>query len=476
MLFTSATFFLFFIIVFYVYWFVLDKNFRWQNLFLWIASYVFYGWWDWRFLFLLFLSSSVDFVLGLKMKANPGQKIYLYFSLIFNLGMLGFFKYFNFFSESFAALFANFGVQVDPFVLKVILPVGISFYTFQSLSYTIDVYKKQMEPTTDFIQMMAFVSFFPQLVAGPIERAKYLLPQFAKIREFKYEKAIDGSRQILWGFFKKMVIADNCAPLVNDIFADPSSQSSLMLIIGAVLFAFQIYGDFSGYSDIALGVARLLGFDLKKNFNFPYFSTSMSEMWRKWHISLSSWANDYIFTPITKSTGKYGRNGIVTALICTFLVLGLWHGANWTFVFFGLLHGLTVASEYFFQKQIRQKNKFINNKFITSISGWLLTITLWLVGMIFFRAQSVSQAFSYFKGIFSAEFFPKSPVGWSSFYLAFFFIAVLLLIEWFNRTKEFGFEISHVKSKPLRWAFYFILLFTILGNAGSQQDFIYFQF
>ncbi|MCK4980140.1 MAG: MBOAT family protein, partial [Candidatus Delongbacteria bacterium] len=306
MLFNSIEFAIFLPIVFLLYWFVFKKDLKAQNFFILTASYIFYGWWDWRFLSLIFLSSIIDFIVGIKLSNTEKKslrKFYLLASISANLGFLGFFKYYNFFSENFADAFSLFGISIDPTRLNIILPVGISFYTFQTLSYTIDVYKRKFEPTSDFIAFSAFVSFFPQLVAGPIERASHLLPQFYKKRTFNYAEAVDGLRQILWGLFKKIVIADNCAELADRIFKNSESYSGVTLILGTIFFSFQIYADFSGYSDIAIGTSRLLGFNLKRNFAFPYFSRDIAEFWRRWHISLSSWFRDYLYIPLGGSHG-----------------------------------------------------------------------------------------------------------------------------------------------------------------------------
>lgn len=306
MLFNSIDFAIFLPIVFILYWFVTEKNLKLQNFLIVIASYLFYGWWDWRFLSLILFSTLVDYSVGLKLKDEEKQnkrKILLWISLLVNLGFLGFFKYYNFFLENFTTAFSFFGTEINANSLNIILPVGISFYTFQTLSYTIDVYKRKLEPTKNYIAFSAFVSFFPQLVAGPIERATSLLPQFYKKRSFNYSKAVDGMRQILWGLFKKVVIADNCAEYANLIFNNSDNYSGSTLIVGAIFFTFQIYGDFSGYSDIAIGTSRLFGFDLKRNFAFPYFSRDIAEFWRRWHISLSTWFRDYLYIPLGGSRG-----------------------------------------------------------------------------------------------------------------------------------------------------------------------------
>ena len=341
MLFNSIDFAIFLPVVFFLYWFVVNKNLKFQNALIVFVSYVFYGWWDWRFLSLIIFSTLVDYLVGQKLRTEEKQskrKVLLWTSIIVNLGFLGFFKYYNFFLENFVDAFSLLGMQINANSLNIILPVGISFYTFQTLSYTIDVYKKKLEPTKDFIAFSAFVCFFPQLVAGPIERATNLLPQFYKKRTFEYHKAIDGLRQILWGLFKKVVIADNCAEFANQIFNNSADMNGSTLVLGAIFFTFQIYGDFSGYSDIAIGTSRLFGFDLKQNFATPYFSRDIAEFWRRWHISLSTWFRDYLYIPLGGNRVNTLRKK--TNLIITFTVSGLWHGANWTFVIWGLINGV----------------------------------------------------------------------------------------------------------------------------------------
>ena len=341
MLFNSLDFAVFIPIVFLLYWFVTQKNLRLQNTLIVVSSYVFYGWWDWRFLSLIFLSTLLDFFLGKLLKVEESlfkRKVLLGSSILVNLGFLGFFKYYNFFLTNFIDAFSLFGMQINANSLNIILPVGISFYTFQTLSYTIDVYKKKLEPTEDFLAFSAFVCFFPQLVAGPIERATNLLPQFYKKRIFKYDKAVDGLRQIVWGLFKKVVIADNCAEIANQVFNNSADLNGSSLVLGAFFFTFQIYGDFSGYSDMAIGISRLFGFNLKQNFATPYFSRDIAEFWRRWHISLSTWFRDYLYIPIGGS-----RGGVVLKVrntLVIFIVSGFWHGANWTFIVWGFLNAL----------------------------------------------------------------------------------------------------------------------------------------
>jgi D-alanyl-lipoteichoic acid acyltransferase DltB (MBOAT superfamily) len=448
-----------------------------------LASYVFYGWWDWRFLSLIIFSSCVDYLVGIglsKTDEHKKRKVLLLASISVNLGLLAFFKYFNFFAENFANAFTLFGQHIEPTHLNIILPVGISFYTFQTLSYSIDVYKRKLEPTKDVISFLAFVSFFPQLVAGPIERATNLLPQFFKKRSFNYDHAVDGMRQILWGLFKKVVIADNCAQFANQIFHNYTDLNGSTLLLGAIFFTFQIYGDFSGYSDIAIGTARLFGFNLMQNFKFPYFSRDIAEFWRRWHISLTTWFRDYLYIPLGGSHGGLWMKIRNTFII--FLVSGFWHGANWTFLAWGFLNAC-----YFLPLMLTNNNR----KYITTVAeGKLLpsikelfqmTITFGLTvfAWIFFRAVSMGQAINYIKtmlspSLFSFPMLSNTAAAFSTLVLICFF----MLIEWLGRDGQFAIEaIKNIKSRPLRWSFYFFIIFLIGAYMQTTETpFIYFQF
>ena len=406
MLFNSFEFLFFLPIVFTLYWFVF-KKIQSQNSLILIASYIFYGWWDWKFLGLIFLSTIIDYTIGIllsKTKPIKKRKYLLWFSLLFNLGILGFFKYYNFFIDNWIDAWSNLGISMNKSSLNIILPVGISFYTFQTLSYSIDVYRNKLEPTKNFIAFASFVSFFPQLVAGPIERATNLLPQFYKKRNFDYDLAVSGIKLILWGLFKKIVIADNCAIYVNEIFDTYQDQSSLTLIIGAIYFAFQIYGDFSGYSDIAIGTSRLFGFKLMRNFNYPCVSRAIAEFWRRWHISLSTWFKDYLYIPLGGSKGPKWKQ--VRNVFIIFLVSGFWHGANWTFIVWGGLNALfflplLLANKNRVNKDIVAKNKYFPSfkEIFQIVSTFILTTLAW----IFFRAETFHQALKYISGIFSNQ-------------------------------------------------------------------------
>lgn len=483
MLFNSIDFAIFLPIVFILYWFVTNNNLKLQNFLIVAASYLFYGWWDWRFLSLILFSTIVDYTVGRKLRIEENQtkrKILLWTSILVNLGFLGFFKYYNFFLDNFITAFSFFGTEIKANSLNIILPVGISFYTFQTLSYTIDVYKRKLEPTKDFIAFSAFVSFFPQLVAGPIERATHLLPQFYKKRTFDYSNAVDGMRQILWGLFKKIVIADNCAEFANQIFNNSADLNGSTLVLGALFFTFQIYGDFSGYSDIAIGTSRLFGFDLMRNFNFPYFSRDIAEFWRRWHISLSTWFRDYLYIPLGGSRG--GTWMKVRNTFAIFIVSGFWHGANWTFIVWGALNAV-----YFLPLLLTSNNrnnlgivaKGKNFPTVKELFLILATFGLTVFAWIFFRAENIGHAFSYISGILSASLFeiPKFS-RMDRALITIFLIGTFVLIEWYGRENEYAIErIGIGWKKPLRFATYYLIAFAIMyfGNFNENQ-FIYFQF
>ncbi len=477
MLFNSIGFVIFLPIVFLLYWFVFGKNLKLQNILLLVASFYFYACWDWRFLFLLLFSIGLDYVSGIKIENSPTKNratFWLTLSIVINLGFLGFFKYYNFFADSFKILLEKLGFHADIWVLKVILPVGISFYTFHGLSYVIDIYKKKIKAERNWVDYSLFVSYFPLLVAGPIERATHLLPQVKKTRIFSYEQATDGMRQILWGFFKKMVIADNCSPIVNEIFANYHTQSASNLVLGTVLFAFQIYGDFSGYSDIALGTSRLFGIELLKNFNFPYFSRDIAEFWRRWHISLSSWFRDYLYIPLGGSKG--GLKMKIRNTFIIFLVSGFWHGANWTFIIWGGLNALFFMPLLIFEKNRNNMEVVAMGKLVPNfkeILQILLTFSLTCFAWIFFRSASVTDAFLYIKGIANASIL-EYPTQFSLRIAM--LIGFMFIVEWLNRTKEFGFDVLRL-NPWFRRSTYFLVAYLVLRFANfSSNEFIYFQF
>ena len=482
MLFNSIDFAVFLPIVFFLYWIIGSKNIKTQNLLLFVVSYVFYGWWDWRFLSLIFFSTLVDYTIGVSLKTNnkPGQrKVLLWASIIVNLGFLGFFKYYNFFLDNFISAFTFFWGSFTASSLQIILPVGISFYTFQTLSYSIDVYKRKLEPTRDFIAFGAFVSFFPQLVAGPIERATNLLPQFYKKRRFNYSNAVNGLKQILWGFFKKVVIADNCAEFANQIFNNSADYSGSSLLVGALFFTFQIYGDFSGYSDIAIGTSRLFGFNLMKNFAFPYFSRDIAEFWRRWHISLSTWFRDYLYIPLGGSKG--GTKMKIRNTFIIFIVSGFWHGANWTFIVWGALNAIYFLPLLLTNKNRSNINIVAENSYFPSIReffGMLTTFSLTVLAWVFFRADNLSHAFAIINEIFSASLFHEPFIdGGKNLRITALLTILFIVVEWFGRKGEFALDLLGSSWKrPIRRGFYYVVLMAVFWFAGKQQEFIYFQF
>lgn len=478
MLFNSLDFALFLPIVFILFWFVCNRSLKLQNILILVASYVFYAWWDWHFLFLIILSTVIDYTIGLRLENTyilSKRKALLFLSLATNLGILCYFKYANFFIENFVDAFAFFGYKLSSTSLNVILPVGISFYTFQTLSYTIDVFNKKLEAEKNLISFAAFVSFFPQLVAGPIERATNLLPQFRLEKQFTYQKASEGLKQMLWGLFKKMVIADTCALHVNEIFNNYSDYNPSTLVLGAVLFAFQIYGDFSGYSDIAIGIAKLFGFDLMKNFSFPYFSRDIAEFWRKWHISLSTWFRDYLYIPLGGSKGSTSKK--VRNVFIIFIVSGFWHGANWTFIAWGLLNALYFLPLMLLNKNRKNLDATANNRLLPSPKEIIqigITFSLTTLAWIFFRAENITIAFDYIISIFSKELFSLPEIRPKHLILLLLFFNI---IEWIGRKEDYAIAGLFKNNKVFRWGFYYLVLFlTLYFMQTNENEFIYFQF
>ncbi|WP_394972487.1 MBOAT family O-acyltransferase [uncultured Croceitalea sp.] len=484
MTFNSLEYLLFLPIVFILYWYVFKKSVSIQNSLVLVASYFFYGLWDWRFLFLILASTLVDFFVGQligKNKENKRkQKFWLWVSLLFNISLLGFFKYYNFFTESFLDMFQLFGYSVkSTWTLNIILPVGISFYTFQTMSYSLDIYYKRVKPTKDFISFATFVAFFPQLVAGPIERASNLLGQITKNRIFNYQQIVAGLKLILWGLFKKMVIADGLAPIVDDIFANYASYPASTLILGVTLFSFQVYGDFSGYSDIAIGTAKLFGIELMSNFKFPNFSRNVAEYWQRWHVSLSTWFRHYVYIPLGGS--RVGKLLSVRNICIIFLVSGFWHGANWTFIFWGAFHALAYIPVFLMGRNTIYKNTVIAQDSLLpsfkEIGQLFITFSIVTFSRIFFRSESLTDSFNYISRIFNNWEYIEyhHPLGYRMIDY-FVLIGLFICYEFLIRKDErnpFKF-----KSKILRFLIYTLVIFGILlfYDSGFDRSFIYFQF
>lgn len=484
MIFNSIEFAIFLPIVFILYWFVFNRNLKLQNLFVVLASYVFYGWWDYKFLILIAFTSLCSWISGILIKKyrDKGKDMLSKWisisNIVVNLTILGVFKYYNFFVQSFADVFLN--GNSETLLLNVILPVGVSFYTFQALSYSIDVYRNKIEPTKDVVEFFAFVSFFPQLVAGPIERATNLLPQFSKKREFDYAQAVDGCRQILWGLFKKIAVADRCAVIVEDVFSTYQSQPGSTLLLGAIMFTFQIYGDFSGYSDIAIGTSKLFGIKLMRNFNVPYFSRDIAEFWRRWHISLTTWFRDYIYIPLGGS--RCSKIKAIRNTFIIFLVSGLWHGANWTFLIWGAYHAFLFIPLLVFNKNRKYKEVVAcDRKFPTFGELVRIAVTFFLVviGWVIFRAESASQAWEYICGIFQVETVQIAYKFLSipSAKLTTVTIIIMMIFEWINRSNMHGLCLDKVKSQLVRYVIYISIIFILMVfYVGEPSQFIYFQF
>ncbi|MCM1108815.1 MAG: hypothetical protein NC388_07145 [Clostridium sp.] len=482
MSFISFDFLVFLPLVFLSYWFLVGRNLNVQNLFVVIVSYVFYGWWSPTFLLLIFTTSACSYASGLLIRSvrrdgRGGERAAWWIAaanVAVNVGILGVYKYYDFFAESLVDAFALLGVRLSLRSLHLVLPVGISFYTFQALSYTIDVYRRKLEACKDPVAFFAFISFFPQLVAGPIERATSLLPQFQARRHFHYTEAADGCRQMLWGFFKKMVIADNCGKLVDEIYAGHEGMTSSTLVLGMVYFTFQSYCDFSGYSDIAIGTARLFGIRLTRNFNFPNFSRDIAEFWRRWHMSLNTWWRDYIYYPLGGSrcnTAKRVRN---TAAI--FLVSALWHGGNWTFIAWGIYHILLFIPLLLLHRNRRFTGPVAEGRSLPTLPelGMMLrTFLLVAFGRIFFRSESIEQALSYIRHMCSPSLLDR-PSHLSLILVS--AIALMTAMEWYNRNGQHG--LSRVPEWPMavRTATYWGVLLFIYFFAGHTENFIYFQF
>ena len=475
MLFNSFEYLIFLPIVFILHWFVFQRNLKLQNGLILVCSYVFYAWWDWRFLFLIFLSTIVDYYVGLKIhycKQTIIRLRFLWVSIVFNLSVLGFFKYYNFFIDSWTDLLSSVGYDIQSvWTLNIILPIGISFYTFQTMSYSLDVYHRKIKPTTDFISFASYVSFFPQLVAGPIERASHLLPQIMKRRNFNYEQGVQGLRLILWGMFKKVFIADSLAVYVDWTFVNINNVDGGVLVLGLIYFAFQIYCDFSGYSDIAIGTAKLFGVEIMSNFKFPYLSRDIGEFWRRWHISLSSWFRDYLYIPLGGS--RNGKLKSIRNIIIIFIVSGLWHGANWTFIIWGMIHAIMFIPLFITGNIKKHTTKVCcHDKWLPSFKELIQVSTTFFITTItwvFFRSSSVGEALLYLNTMITNFSIPSSRS-----LSGMIFVFLIFSLDWLWRENER--EPLKIKNKYLRYSTYTLICYAILFNFSNEQEFIYFQF
>lgn len=479
MQFNSIEFLLFLSIVFLLYWFIFKKQ-KAQNSLIVVSSALFYASWNPLCLILIAVTTLCSYYSALfiqKFDDNLSLRRFVTgANITFNLLILCIFKYFNFFADSLSALLNTIGLHTDWVTLDILLPVGISFYTFQALSYTIDVFRRNIAPTNDLIAFSAYISFFPQLTAGPIERATNLLPQFLRQRHFDYSSAVDGMRQILWGLVKKMLIADNCAIAVDAAFQDYQALDGSMLLLAAVLFAFQIYGDFSGYSDIAVGCSKLLGIDLMQNFKTPYFSRDIAEFWRRWHISLTTWFRDYVYIPLGGS--RSGKRQTIRNTFIIFLLSGLWHGANWTFVYWGLYHALLFLPLLLMKRNRRHTDMPGASRLLPSLKEclqMLVTFMLVAVGWIIFRAENMAQAIGYITRMITEFHLSAPPYGRK----AAIYVLIFIVVEWLQRDKQHGFQLPHhglFSYRPIRWSLYYIIALLVFLWGGTSVQFIYFQF
>ena len=482
MIFNSIEFLIFFVVVFSLYYFILKEKTKPQNILLLVASYVFYAWANWKILPLLAVTTAVFYGLGIvafEAKTEKRKSLFTLLGVVFGLGTLLYFKYFNFFISSFKDLFESFGLQTNWHTFKIIVPIGISFYTFRLLSYIIDIQRGKIEPTRDIIAFAAYVAFFPCILAGPIDRPVTLIPQLQSKRVFDYPLAVDGVRQFLWGLFKKTLIADNCAIYVNQVFESYQNQTGSTLLLAAIFYSFQMYADFSGYTDMAIGVAKVLGFRVTKNFDYPYFAQNIAEFWRKWHISLTSWLTDYVFMPLNVKWRDWGKWGMILAIIVNFVLCGLWHGDNWTFVLWGFYHGLLfiplILSGAMYKKNKIETYKcgFPKLKVLLKI---MLTFGLVTLGMVLFRAESIEQAFEYLGGMINKNLLSMPLLMDRTYYIP-VFILIMLIVEWVGRKNQFGLEKLGITWKPVyRYAMYYAVVLLILLFGGKEQVFIYFQF
>ncbi|GAA4973259.1 MBOAT family O-acyltransferase [Algibacter aquimarinus] len=482
MLVNSLNFLIFFGIVFFIYYIPLKEKTKSQNWLLFVASYVFYGIAAWQMIPLLFTATTIFYFLGFAIRRGNEKKASLLTTLgvCIGVGLLLYFKYLNFFIQSFADLFNTIGLKANWGTFNIILPLGISFFTFRLISYIIEVRRGKMVPTKDFVVFANYIAFFPTIMSGPIDRPNSFIPQLTNKRTFNYGLASDGCRQIIWGMSKKMIIADNLATIVNPVWADIPNQSGSTLFITAILYSIQMYTDFSGYSDMAIGIGKILGFRITKNFNYPYFTRNVSEYWRNWHMSLTSWLTDYVFMPLNVKFRDLGNFGLILAIIINMVVVGLWHGANWTFALFGLYHGLLfiplILSGSFFKKKKLKTNK-LGIPYLKDVLKMLGTFLLVTLGLVIFRADNIGQFWDYINGFFNFSNFFKLTLDKKELVPLALFIVIMFILEWFERGKEFALSTFLTKNNIVfRWSFYFFLIVMLFVMSSKQQEFIYFQF
>lgn len=483
MVFNSIPFVVFFVLFFFVYWVVWSKSVKAQNLLILLGSYIFYAWWDWRFLFLLIGTSVLNYFLGIGIYKSSNERyraFLLWIGLLQGLGSLVFFKYFNFFINILVCVFGMLNIKPAMHTLNIMLPLGISFYTFRTISYLLDIKKGRVTPTTNWVVFLSYVSFFPSLVSGPIDRPKNLMPQLENKRVFDYSQAADGMRQILWGLFKKVVIADNCAVFTTNVFNHYQTLPASSLLLGAFLVTIQLYADFSGYSDIAIGVAKLIGFNITRNFNYPFFAQDIADFWRRWHISLTSWFTDYLFKPLAMYFRGSKNTGIIIAILINFIAIGIWHGANWTFILFGFLNGCLYIPLILRGELGTKKNQGsnINTPSLSMFLNMAATFILVMFTIIIFRSDSVSQAFDYYGRLFSSTLFSKPPIE-EKVNIVVTLLAIILMFaaEWFQQAREYALQIDFIKPFMLRVAIYYGLVFLILTfSATKMADFVYLKF
>ena len=482
MVFNSLTFLVFFTIVFLIYWFPLKNTTRGQNIFLLLASYFFYGYANWKMLPLLIAATIIFYYLGKGIASAKSEKLsyrLTFMGVVLGVGTLLYFKYFNFFIESFAAIFEACGLHTNLHTFNIIMPLGISFFTFRLLSYVIDIYRGKCKPTNDIIAFGTYIAFFPCLLSGPIDRPTFI-NQLKAVRTFEYEKAVDGCRQILWGMFKKVVVADNCATYVDQVWGNIDGSSGSTLVLAAILYSFQMYADFSGYSDMAIGVGKLLGFKITDNFRTPFFALNVADFWRRWHMSLTSWLTDYVFMPLNIRFRDWGNVGMILAIIINMIVVGMWHGANWTFAVFGLYHGLLfvplIISGAFFKKAKLKTNK-LGLPIAHDFGRMMLTFTLVTIGLMIFRAESVPQIGEYICGICNKSLLSVPYLINRLYYIPqVIFILIMLAVEWLNRNKQHGLVLDGIQSRFLRYCIYIGLVIMMVWVGGNAETYIYFQF